>query len=194
MTCFPFQDLSYESPEDLFQTIPSYTTFVGDFGMENVFLLEEQDLYFENIETTSSNSLSLYSQTVSSPTSSQCSSSYGEDVCIMSNEQSFTSKLTFNMKNVQTGVDVYMDDNRNVPESNHLVQETGNFNKSSVIVKNVFTAVPCDHIPVKKITMAETPNLINDTNNAESKEDFDKEMKTNVDIDAFVEECFAVDI
>ena len=109
MTCFPFQDLSYESPEDLFQTIPSYTTFVGDFGMENVFLLEEQDLYFENIETTSSNSLSLYSQTVSSPASSQCSSSYSEDVSPTSNEKSFPSELTFNMNNtddVQTGFDV----------------------------------------------------------------------------------------
>ena len=42
--------------------------------------------------------------------------------------------------------------------------------------------------------MVETPNLINDTKDAESEEDFDKEMKTKVDIEALVEECFAVDI
>ena len=127
-------------------------------------------------------------------------------------DKALTSEFTFHVTNteeVQTGFDFYMNDTRNVPESVHLVPEIDNFlysNKSSVIVKNVLIdsskseysivgqSIPMDLIPVKKSTIVETTNFIGDDDYSELDDDSEKEMKTNCDIEALVDECFAAKI
>ena len=122
-----------------------------------------------------------------------------------------------NTEEVQTGFDFYMNDTMNVPESGHQVPEIDNFlysNKASVIAKNVFidsskseysiigqsvhtegiSTIPMDLIPVKKSTIVETTNFIVDDDYSEPDDDSEKEMKTNCDIEALVDECFAAKV
>jgi hypothetical protein len=128
--------------KDIFLPVPSYTTVVGDFGDEKVFLLQdgilsEQDFLYDVISPSNSS----YSQTDRSPTSSLYNSDYSEqmfqkDIPIC---DEFSCIVT-NAGHVQTGFDICMDDTSNVPESIYPVEVQDKElvftnNQTSVIVK-----------------------------------------------------------
>ena len=125
--------------------MPSYTTLVGDFGDEKVFLLQdgtppEQDFLYENFSI--SPSASVYSQTEISETSSRYKSDHCDE--IYQKDKSVCDEFSYivtNTGDVQTGFDINMDDTKNIPESIYPVEVQEKVpvfinNQTSVIVKS----------------------------------------------------------
>jgi hypothetical protein len=218
--CCPFQDILTESPKDIFLPVPSYTTLVGDFGDEQVFLLQdgnlsEQDYIYNNFSISPNSS--LYSQTDSSPTSSDNSYEIFQKDTSVCDEFSY---IVTNTGDVQTGFDICMDDTMNFPESIYPVEvqekePVFTNNQTSVIVKSkggeIFNCEPSDftqyvqnapttNIMINNFHMQENTfenkNVHNMKNTSDDEvtygmKDNEEEMREGFDIESLVEECFS---
>ena len=158
--------------------LPSATNFLGDFGEEKVFLLQDvllaEQPFHPDSFTASAHSSGL-PQTGISPTGSQ---HLNENLFINEknnlNGDEF-SYIVIDSSDVQTGFDIYMDDTRNVPESVYPVEvkdaEPAPYGiKVSVIVKNHYA----------EVYYKENSNIDKCVQNVQEKND----------IEALVEECF----
>jgi len=177
------RDISNEKQQNDF--VQSSKTFLGDFGAEDVFLLQgellpDHEYHFTNSPSASS-ALSPESLSVSSLETWNVYPDHQQT-------PSFHNFLTDSTGDVQAAFDIVMDDIRNAPESviASEVQQT------SVIVNNVIdnhrNSYDLIDLQVNKMKENEKGNG-GEFEMSESDEE-ENENKSTLDIETLVEECF----
>jgi len=197
------RDISNGNQQNDFHFQP-VRTFLGDFGAEEVFLLEGGLLpYHEPQFTNSPSTFSVLSPETSSVSSLETSSVSSLETSSVSSLETwnvynqhhqtppFPNLLADTTGDIQAAFDVIMDDAKNAPESviaSEIYETAFHSNQTSVIVNNIID----NHIS------SENKSREHEKNEKDNREDFvmsksdeeENENKCTLDIETLVEECF----